>query len=389
VSRSVFILGSTGSIGRSTLDVVEHLGGRFEVVGLTAGRRVDLLAAQIRRFGPRFVSVADNGSAERLSGLLGPGARDLAVGPQETARQIRESGAEVVVSAIVGSAGLVPTLAAVETAQIVALANKESLVVGGEILVGLARENGTRILPIDSEHNAIHQCLRAGERSELRRIVLTASGGPFRGRGADELEQVRPEDALAHPTWEMGRKITIDSATLMNKGLEVIEAAWLFDLEPHQIDVVIHPQSVVHSMVEFLDGSVVAQMGVPDMRHPIQYALTWPERHEASVDRLDLAALGSLTFERPDTQAFPCLDLAYRALATRGDAPARLNAANEVAVEAFLAGRLRFTDIAEVIRTVLDEGVASRVSGIDQLLEIDRASRKHARSVIERELLRR
>lgn len=383
--QRIVILGSTGSIGRSTLDVVDHHPGRFEVAGLAAGRRVERLAEQVRRYRPRAVGVADAAAAAHLRRLC-PELRDIRIGPQGAAEIAVGVGAEIVVAAIVGAAGLVPTLAAASAGLTIALANKEALVAAGELMVRAARDGGARLLPVDSEHNAIHQCLRAGERGEVRRLVLTASGGPFRGRGRAELERVTREQALSHPTWRMGPKITVDSATLMNKGLEVIEAHWLFDMPAAAIDVVVHPQSTVHSLVEFRDGSVVAQLGSPDMRHPIQYALSWPERWAGVVPRLDFATLGSLTFEAPDKDAFPCLDLAYAALAQGGDAPARLNAANEVAVGAFLDGRIGFMDIPRTLEEVLGRSGAHAVSELDDVLAADRDARRTAREIIAREI---
>ena len=383
--RRVAILGSTGSIGRNSLDVIRRHPGRFEVVGLVAGRQVQRLAEQVREFHPRAVAVADDAARRELIGLLGGHAPEVRVGEQGAAEVTAGTGADVVVAAIVGAAGLVPVLAACSAGSVVALANKEALVVAGELMVRAARENGAIIVPVDSEHSAIHQCLRSGGHGEARRVVLTASGGPFRGRARHELERVTNAEALRHPTWQMGPKITIDSATLMNKGLEVIEAHWLFGMAPAQIDVLVHPQSIVHSLVEFRDGSVVAQLGLADMRLPIQYALDYPARHDGITETLDLATIGTLTFERPDRAAFRCLDLAYRAIDEGGNAPARLNAANEVAVEAFLHGRIGFLDIARVIEYELDRAPAEPVLELTELLDSDHAARREARTFIERE----
>ncbi|MDQ7006216.1 MAG: 1-deoxy-D-xylulose-5-phosphate reductoisomerase [Acidobacteriota bacterium] len=384
--RPIAILGSTGSIGRNTLEVVEAHPGRFEVVALVAGRRMERLAEQIRRHRPRAVAVSTEEAARELRSRLGGQAPEMRIGPEGAAEVTVGTGAEVVIAGIVGAAGLVPTLAAVSAGLVVGLANKEALVIAGELMVRAARDSGARLLPVDSEHNAIHQCLRAGERGEVRRIVLTASGGPFRGQERGQLESVSLREALDHPTWKMGPKITIDSATLMNKGLEVIEAHWLFALPPQAIDVVVHPQSVVHSMVEFRDGSVVAQLGCPDMKHPIQYALTWPERWESAGERLDLLALPPLAFEAPDVKVFRCLDLAYRVLAEGGDAPARLNAANEVAVEAFLDGRIGFLQIPDVIEGVLGTLSAGSVGELEDVLEADRRAREEAQRIIAEEM---
>ncbi len=386
MSRSVVVLGSTGSIGCSTLDVIEKTNGAFEVVGMVAGRRMERFAEQIRRYRPRAVAVADEAAARELRGLLGDAAPEIRLGPEGAAEVAVGTGAAIVVAGIVGAAGLVPTLAAVNAGLVVALANKEALVIAGELMVRAARDSGAVLLPVDSEHNAIHQCLRSGERGEVERLLLTASGGPFRGRSLAELEKVTREQALKHPTWEMGPKITIDSATLMNKGLEVIEAHWLFDLPASRIDVVVHPQSVVHSMVEFRDGSVVAQLGHADMRHPIQYSLTWPERWDGVTERLDPVAMPPLTFEEPDREAFRCLALAYRALEQGGDTPARLNAANEVAVAAFLDGGLSFTDIPRVIEATLEREASGPVQELGELLDVDRRARECARTVIREEL---
>ena len=380
--QRLVILGSTGSIGRQTLDVVSRKPEGFEVAGLVAGRRTDLLAEQIKRFRPVAVSVADDAAAADLRARLGAEAPEIRVGGNGAAEVAVGCGADIVVAAIVGAAGLVPTFAAATAGLVVALANKETLVAAGELMVRAVKENGARLLPVDSEHNAIHQCLRSGTRGEVRRLILTASGGPFRGRTRAELASVTADEALRHPTWRMGPKVTIDSATLMNKGLEVIEARWLFDVPGSAIDVLVHPQSAVHSMVEFKDGSIIAQLGAADMRHPIQYALTWPERLEGVVARLDLAALGSLTFERPDRDAFRCLDLAYHALAAGGDAPARLNAANEVAVRAFLDGRIGFLDVPELLQRVLESEPTNPIVELEDVLSADRRAREAARAIL-------
>lgn len=386
MARKVAILGSTGSIGRSTLDVIAGHGDRFEVVSLVAGQKVERLAEQVRRFRPRAVAVADEGAGQRLEELLGAELPELRWGAQGAAEVTVGTGADVVIAGIVGAAGLIPTLAAASAGLVVGLANKEALVIAGELMVRAAAGSGARLLPVDSEHNAIHQCLRSGDPGEVRRIVLTASGGPFRGRSRAELETVSRQQALNHPTWKMGPKITIDSATLMNKGLEVIEAHWLFGVSGASIDVVVHPQSIVHSMVEFRDGSVIAQLGNADMRHPIQYALTWPARWSGVTERLDLLTMGPLSFEAPDRECFRCLDLAYRALEQGGNAPARLNAANEVAVEAFLSGRIGFLDIPEIIERVLEEEPTGEIGELDDVLEADRRARGRAREIIVREL---
>lgn len=350
------ILGSTGSIGQSALSVVEAHPDRVQVVALAAGNNVERLAAQIRRHRPALAGVATPAGLDALKHLLQDGERprELLAGPEVLLAAAAHPDVDLVLCASSGAAGLEAALAAIDHRKTVALANKEVLVMAGAIMVDAARRHDVALLPVDSEHNAIHQCLHGRRPAEIRRLVLTASGGPFRTWTAEALAGVTPADALRHPTWQMGRKITIDSATLMNKGLEVIEARWLFDVPSSRIDVVVHPQSVVHSMVELTDGSVIAQLGVTDMRLPIQYAFSYPERWEAPVPRLDVTRMGTLDFEPPDPGRFPCLRLACEALEHGGAWPAVLNAANEVAVEAFLEERLRFVDIPVVIEQTLE-----------------------------------
>lgn len=384
MTKRIVILGSTGSIGRSTLDVVDHHPDRFLVAGLVAGRCSQRLVDQIRRYHPQAVAVADPQAAQDLRKVLGSHPVEIRWGVEGAAEVTVGVGAQLAVAAIVGAAGLLPTFAAASAGMTVALANKEALVAAGELMIRAVRSNGALLLPVDSEHNAIHQCLRAGHHGEVRRLWLTASGGPFRGRSRAELEQVSREQALCHPTWKMGPKITIDSASLMNKGLEVIEAHWLFGLPGSALEVLVHPQSTIHSMVEFRDGSIVAQLGSPDMRHPIQYSLTWPERWEGNSNRLDPFELTTLTFERPDRHAFPCLDLAYRALDAGGDAPARLNAANEIAVAAFLDGQIGFLDIPRIIAEVLESAPARPIEELSDVLEADRRARETARNLLTR-----
>jgi len=339
-ARGIAILGSTGSIGCNSLRVIESLGPeRFKVVALAAGRNVKILADQIERHHPELVSVDTEESAAQLKAELM--ARSvttprLLFGEGGLVEVATHELADCVISATVGAVGFVPTLRALEAGKRVALANKETLVMAGELMTRAAQKSGAELLPVDSEHNALHQCLRGEKRSEVRRIILTASGGPFRTTSIEKLAFVTPEDALKHPTWKMGNRITIDSATLMNKGLEVIEAHWLFGFAPDQIEVVVHPESIVHSMIELVDGSVIAQMGVTDMRHAIQYALTFPARCESELPPLNLTKLSSLHFEEPDLVRFPCISLAYRALRTGGTLPAAMNAANEEAVHAFI-----------------------------------------------------
>ncbi len=378
--KSISILGSTGSIGCNTLKVIEHLGD-IRVVAMAAGRNMARFARQIAEVRPDLVSCDDQTCAETLE-------RELhTLGAQTPRIELNSDGlvavathpeAEAVVSATVGAVGFVPTLRAIEAGKRVALANKETLVMAGELMTAAALKSGAEILPVDSEHNAIHQCLRGEQSSEVRRLILTASGGPFRTKTKAEIENATREEALNHPNWKMGDKISIDSATLMNKGLEVIEAKWLFGFEADQISVIVHPQSIVHSMVEMVDGSVIAQMGVTDMRHAIQYALTYPERKENSTPLLDLANLRRLDFEEPDLERFPCLQLAYDALRTGGTMPAVLNAANEIAVQAFLDGKINLSEIASVNSSVMADHAVVPVSSIDNILETDKWARSRA-----------
>lgn len=377
--KRIAILGSTGSIGQSALAVVAAHSDRVEVVGLAAGENVARLAEQVARFRPRVVAMASANALAELKAALEPADWErlerTVAGPEGLVAVATHPEADLVLCASSGTTALDAVLAAIEAGKTIALANKEVLVMAGALVVEAARRRGAAILPVDSEHNAIHQCLHGRDRRELKRLILTASGGPFRDWPLDRLPHVTPADALQHPTWRMGPKITVDSATLMNKGLEVIEAHWLFDVKPEAIDVVIHPQSIVHSMVELCDGSVIAQLGVTDMRLPIQYCLSYPERWEAALPTLDLTACGRLEFERPDYARFPCLRLAYRALAGDGGLPVVLNAANEVAVEAFLAGRLPFTAIPELIERTLDACEAMGAPAPRTLGEIRQADR--------------
>ncbi len=375
--KRLAILGSTGSIGVSTLDVVASFPSRFEVVALAAGTNVDRVHRQVERFRPRTVAVRDAEIAVELERRV-DGACRVVHGEDGLVEVATHEDAEMVVSALVGALGLRPTYEAIGLGRDVALANKETLVVAGEHMTRRAAETGAAILPVDSEHNALHQCLRGEKQSEIRRLWLTASGGPFRGYALEQLERVTRDQALDHPTWKMGPKITIDSATLMNKGLEVIEARWLFGLGPDRIRVVVHPKSVVHSMVEFVDGSFKAQLGITDMRHPIQYALSYPERWPTELPPFDPIEAGPLEFERPDTGRFPCLGLAYRALEAGGAAPAVLNAANEVAVEAFLEGRLSFLEIPRLISAALDRHADEAAGTLEELIAADRRTRSTA-----------
>ena len=373
--KRLALLGSTGSIGTSTLDVVEGSPDRFQVVALAARASLDQLEAQVRRHAPRLVSVGSEVSARELQRRLGRIPTEVVWGTAGLLQAVAEAGADLVVSAIVGADGLLPTMRAVTAGKDVALANKESLVMAGHLLVAEARARGTRILPVDSEHSAIFQCLAGNGTGGVRRIVLTASGGPFRTRSRSAMASVTPEEALKHPNWSMGKKITIDSATLMNKGLEVIEAHWLFGVPVDGVDVIIHPQSIIHSLVEYVDGSILAQLGVPDMRIPIQYALTYPERQSNMVPRLTLEQLTGLTFEAVDREKFPCLDLAYEAALAGGSSPAVLNAANEVAVHRFLNRRIGFDEIPTLIRKALDAHPRRAVGSVEDVLEVDREVR--------------
>ncbi|HEX8747831.1 MAG TPA: 1-deoxy-D-xylulose-5-phosphate reductoisomerase [Pyrinomonadaceae bacterium] len=385
--KGISILGSTGSIGCNTLRVVESLSEQFRVVALGAGRNVERLAQQVERHLPELVSVESEEHAAKLRAALLQKDLDLPriiVGTEGLVAAATHDEADCVVSATVGAVGFVPTLRALEAGKRVALANKETLVMAGELMTKAAQVSGAELLPVDSEHNALHQCLRGEKRSEVRRLVLTASGGPFRTRGRAEMEAATVTEAMRHPTWNMGAKVTIDSATLMNKGLEVIEARWLFGFEADEISIVVHPESVVHSMIELIDGSIIAQMGVTDMRHAIQYALTYPERHPCELPPLDLTKLQALHFEEPDTERFPAISLAYRALRTGGTLPAAMNAANEVAVEAFINGHLSFNDIPRVIERVMDGHEVEAVSNLDVVLRTDALARSQALAAIER-----
>src|SRR5256886_6418624 len=385
-TRGVAILGSTGSIGCNTLRVIESLGPeRFRIVALGAGRNVARLADQITQHQPELVSVDSEESAQQLKTELttrNAWLPRIVIGEEGLVKVATHDRADCVVSGTVGAVGFVPTLRALETGKRVALANKETLVMAGELMTGAAEKSGAELLPVDSEHNALHQCLRGEQRSEVRRIILTASGGPFRTRSKLEMSSATVAEAMKHPTWNMGAKITIDSATLMNKGLEVIEAHWLFGFAADQIEVVVHPESIVHSMIELVDGSVIAQMGVTDMRHAIQYALTFPERCESQLPPLKLTELSSLHFEEPDLERFPCVSLAYRALRTGGTLPAAMNAANEEAVHAFIDERISFSDIPAVIETVMDQHSTTDARNLDAVLAADQSARAAARSAI-------
>src|SRR6266404_4322314 len=385
-ARGIAILGSTGSIGCNTFRVLETLGPeKFRVVALAAGRNVAKLAEQIARHQPALVSVESDEIGEQLKAELVRRkleAPQIAIGEDGLVLVAKHPQADCVVSATVGAVGFVPTLRALEAGKRVALANKETLVIAGELMTRAAEKSGAELLPVDSEHNALHQCLRGEKRSEVRRIVLTASGGPFRTKDKAAMSSATVAEAMQHPTWSMGAKITIDSATLMNKGLEVIEAHWLFGFSADAISIVVHPESIVHSMIELVDGSVISQMGVTDMRHAIQYALTYPERHACELPPLDLAQLTSLPFEAPDLERFPCISLAYRALRTGGTLPAAMNAANEEAVQAFITEQVSFAAIPEIIKRVMDEHRTSDVKNLDAVIDADRSARAAAQLAI-------
>lgn len=375
-ARNIAILGATGSIGRNSLDVIAQSGGRLRAFGLTAHSQLDKLADQARESSAPIVVATDPRLAEQQDWAGLPTGTKLLTGESGLEELAGHDDVDIVVSAIVGSAGLRGAWAALESGSTLALANKETLVMAGPLVTALAARKDATILPVDSEHSAIFQALQNGRRSEVKRVVLTASGGPFRTRTAEQLEHVTIEDALAHPTWSMGKKITVDSATMMNKALEVIEARWLFDLRPDQIDVVVHPQSVVHSLVEYLDGSVIAQLSPPDMRLPIQYALTWPERWSGPARKLDLSQAFSLDFEPPDEERFPALQLGREAAAKGGTIGAVLNAANEAAVAAFLDGKIRFVQIIPACRAAMDQHNFDPSPTLDQLIQLDRWARE-------------
>lgn len=382
--RTLTVLGSTGSIGTNTLDVVRQNPGQFRVFALAAGRNVELLAQQIKEFKPEVVALQEAADIPRLRSLItDSGIPELLSGPEALVQIAVAAEADTVMSSIVGVAGLEATYEAVCRGKRVGLANKEVLVSGGKLVMEAVARHGCEMIPVDSEHNGAHQCLRAGRRSEATKLILTASGGPFRTSTQESLEWVTPADALKHPTWKMGNRITIDSATLMNKGFEVIEACWLFDFAPDDVEVVVHPQSTVHAMVEYNDGSVVAQISATDMRMPIQYALTWPDRAQAPVPKIDWAQARQWEFSAPDHDKFPLLGLAYEAQRNGGAATCVLNAADEVAVGAFLEGRIRFTSIARVVRETLERMPYTEPSCVGEILEADRAAREVARGVVE------
>ena len=389
--ENISILGSTGSIGKNTLDVISRNEDRFQVVALTANRNVGKLAAQCARFDPGLAVIADPALEQDLARALRQnGARaEVMSGEAGLKEAAGMSGTDTVMAAIVGAAGLNSAFEAARCGKKILLANKESLVIAGEVFVAEAKKNRARILPVDSEHNAIFQALPDGfehglDAAGVEKIILTASGGPFRTLPADQFASVTPEQACNHPNWSMGRKISVDSATLMNKGLEVIEARWLFNAHPDQIEVLVHPQSIIHSMVSYRDGSVLAQMGTPDMRTPIAYALAWPGRIESGVDHLNLAQMNDLSFEKPDLSRFPCLGLAFEAMSSGASAPVTLNASNEVAVAAFLDGKIGFDQIPRLVSAVMERISVSAVKDLDDVLEHDRYARQTAQQWVEK-----
>ena len=377
--KKITVLGSTGSIGSNSLEVIEANPEKYKVVALGAGRNIDLLSKQIERFEPVAVATLDEDLSRTLRGRIKKkSAMEILSGREGFVRLATLKEADTVISAMTGAAGLIPTYAAIEAGKELALANKETMVMAGPLMMGRARKEGVSILPIDSEHSAILQSLQGHRREDVRRVILTASGGPFRERSIEEMERVTPEQALSHPTWNMGRKISIDSATLMNKGLEVIEARWLFDLPTDQINVLIHPQSVIHSMVEYKDGSIIAQLGIPDMKTPISYALSYPHHMETRLPYLKLEEIGTLSFEKPDMKRFPCLRLALQAAEMGGSMPAVMNGANEVAVDSFLKGEIGFLKIPVLIEKTMEAHETFSIESIEGVMEIDHWARKTA-----------
>ena len=385
--RALTILGSTGSIGTQTLEVVENLPGEFRVVALTANRNIELLAHQARQFQVEAVALADPTGADELRERLAGSGIAIHTGRAGLLEIAGRDDIDLCLNGLVGGGGMAPTMAALEAGVDVALSNKESLVMAGALITALQQEKGTRLLPIDSEHSAIWQCLAGEDRSQIRRLVLTGSGGPFRTWPLEDMSRVTREKALRHPNWDMGPKVTIDSATMMNKGLEVIEARWLYDMPPERIDIVIHPQSIIHSMVEFVDGSIKAQLGVPDMKIPIQYALAYPDHRPADWPRLDLAAIGELTFEEPDLEKFPCITLAYDALRRGGSAPAALNLANDLAVQAFLDDQLAFASIPRVLERVLSEHPFIETPTLADLEELEAWTERYVSKTLGSEVM--
>jgi 1-deoxy-D-xylulose-5-phosphate reductoisomerase len=377
--KNVVVLGSTGSIGRNAVSVLSDFTDRFSVFGLSSNINIGLLREQIKRFKPKKVVITDE---ESFRSFKEENGIEILLGLEGLKKLCSDPDVDLVINALVGSVGLVPSFVAIESGKNLAIANKETLVMAGDLLIQKAEERDVKILPIDSEHSAIWQCLLTGNKSEVKRLILTASGGPFLKKKKEDLKNIKVAEALSHPTWEMGKKITVDSATLMNKGLEVIEAHWLFDMPADKIRVLIHPQSIVHSMVEFVDGSLIAQMSIPDMRIPIQYALFYPERLPTNNRHLDLTQIKSLTFEEPDQEKFPCLEMCYQALQMGGTAPAVLNAANEMAVKAFLEEKLPFVEIHKITKQALNHHQVAKTPGLDDILNADKWAREEAKKII-------
>jgi 1-deoxy-D-xylulose-5-phosphate reductoisomerase len=380
--KRLSILGSTGSIGQNTLDVVSKSAGKFEIVGLAAGRNIELLKSQVEEFAPKIVSLEREKDAREFSRIFPSRVFDITWGQEGAEEVARHEETDTVVSAITGISGLRPTLSAVRAGKRVALANKECMVVAGPLIMKLAHQIGTQIIPVDSEHSGVFQCLAKEDPAQVSKVILTASGGPFFRLSAEEMEDKTPEEALNHPRWKMGKKVTIDSATLMNKGLELIEARWLFGLHPQQLDILIHPQSIVHSLVEMRDGSVLAQLSPTDMKIPIQYALTYPEREEALLPSLDLSQVRTLEFFRVEIEKFPLLGLARKALEEGDSLPVVLNTANEVAVEAFIEGRIKFSDIGSLVAEVMKDHQLKKIEDLEDIFDIDRETKIKARNFI-------
>ncbi len=377
--KNVVILGSTGSIGKSTLEVIRNLKHKYNVVALSANSQWELLSKQVNEFKPESVSLADESCVDSLRNSLPDNSIQILTGENSVREMVSGENVDIVLSAIVGGAGLPAAIEVIKNRKTLALANKEALVMAGGLIMALAKDNGVSIIPVDSEHSAVLQALRAGRRDEVKKIIITASGGPFRNHPIEKLSEVTKEEALNHPTWSMGNKITIDSATMMNKALEVIEAKWLFDLDASQIEVVIHPESIIHSLVEFCDGSVIAQMGLPDMKVPIQFALTYPDRENGNVKSLDLAKLGTLNFQKPDMDKFPALRLGYEVVEKGGTMGATFNAANEVSVQEFLDNKIKFTDIANTVEHVMNEHNFISDPTLQDIMDADEYARKETK----------
>ena len=380
--KNVVILGSTGSIGKSALDVIRNLSHKYKVAALSANSQWELLAKQVNEFKPKSVSLADGRWIKELKNEMPQNSVQILTGEDSVKEMVSKGDVDIVISAIVGAAGLPAAIEVIKNGKTLALANKEALVMAGGLIMSMAKEKGVKILPVDSEHSAVLQALSAGRPDEVKKIIITASGGPFYNRPKEELSEVTLEEALNHPTWKMGQKITIDSATLMNKALEVIEAKWLFNLSATQIEVIIHPESIVHSLVEFCDGSVIAQMGLPDMKVPIQYALTYPHRENGSTESLDLAKLGSLNFRKPDMDKFPALRLGYEVVEKGGTMGATLNAANEIAVQAFIERKIKFTDITKLVERVMKKHNFIKDPDLKDIMHADNYARKETKRCI-------